>query len=224
MNEKIMITSVKIVYLLSVVAGALFLSGCTRQAGIAVLPENGAVINQSVNANANTNVPVVKDFIAPISDALSHIAKKPFGIFITPKNSPVQPERFTGYHTGVDFETMPSEANTEVGISAACAGVIRVRQWVSGYGGVLVQDCVINGQTVTVLYGHMNIDSVTTAAGQTLKQGDFIGNLGQGNTQQTDGERKHLHIAIHVGELINYKGYVSSQDQLKSWLDPQKYL
>jgi hypothetical protein len=32
------------------------------------------------------------------------LQKKPFGIYITPENSPVQPENFTGYHTGIDVE------------------------------------------------------------------------------------------------------------------------
>ncbi|NTU99252.1 hypothetical protein HGA64_04600 [Candidatus Falkowbacteria bacterium] len=44
-------------------------------------------------------------FVPPISDALSRVTKKPFGIKVSPKNSSVSPERFTGYHTGVDFET-----------------------------------------------------------------------------------------------------------------------
>ena len=37
------------------------------------------------------------------------ITKKPFGIFITTQNSPVQPERFSGYHTGVDVEYKDAE-------------------------------------------------------------------------------------------------------------------
>src|SRR3990167_7147055 len=38
----------------------------------------------------------------PISDWLSRITKKKFGQYITPQTSPVQPERFTGYHTAAD--------------------------------------------------------------------------------------------------------------------------
>lgn len=40
----------------------------------------------------------------PIADFEGRITKKPFGIYITPQNSPVQPERFSGYHTGDDAE------------------------------------------------------------------------------------------------------------------------
>src|SRR3989344_6907506 len=40
----------------------------------------------------------------PVDEFEERITKKPFGIFITPQNSPIKPERFSGYHTGVDVE------------------------------------------------------------------------------------------------------------------------
>ncbi|MFA6553260.1 MAG: M23 family metallopeptidase [Patescibacteria group bacterium] len=218
----------------------LFLvSACSQQA---VKSNQNITNNQIQNANRgsaqqNTNVAapanmaapvntlsVPRDFIAPISGALVRITKKPFGLYVTQKNSPVQPEKFSGYHTGVDFETTVAEADADVRITAACTGKVRVRQWVSGYGGVLIQDCMINGQSVTVLYGHLNVNVITASIGDILAQGDFIGNLGQGFSPETDGERKHLHLGIHAGTSINYKGYVSSQDQLIGWQDAEKYL
>ncbi|PIS40806.1 MAG: hypothetical protein COT26_01390 [Candidatus Kerfeldbacteria bacterium CG08_land_8_20_14_0_20_43_14] len=90
---------------------------------------NQPVTNQSgliQNQNSNTN-PSQSLLFPPISNALSRITKKPFGIYITPQNSPVQPERFTGYHTGVDFETLPSEANINVPIYAAANGEVLVK-------------------------------------------------------------------------------------------------
>lgn len=53
-----------------------------------------------------TIVPTIFEskYTYPINDFFQRITKKPFGIFITPKNSPVQPEKFMGYHTGVDIE------------------------------------------------------------------------------------------------------------------------
>ena len=50
----------------------------------------------------------------PIESALKRVTKKPFGIYVTPQSSPVKPEKFKGYHTGVDFEILPSEKNKEV--------------------------------------------------------------------------------------------------------------
>ena len=38
----------------------------------------------------------------PIGQTEERITKKPFGIKISPENSPISPERFSGYHTGID--------------------------------------------------------------------------------------------------------------------------
>jgi hypothetical protein len=98
----------------------------------------------------------------PLDHALDRVTKKPFGILITPKTSPVQPERFRGYHTGTDFETTPEEATTTVAVHAICDGALLQKRTASGYGGIAVQSCVINKQHVTVLYGHLKLASITT--------------------------------------------------------------
>ncbi|MFA5134450.1 MAG: M23 family metallopeptidase [Patescibacteria group bacterium] len=179
-----------------------------------------------VNSNTNTVInatPVVKEFISPLDKPAERITKKPFGIYITPTASPVQPERFSGFHTGVDFEILAGEEDSDVAVTAGCSGTVRDKQRVSGYGGVLVQDCVLAGENVTVLYGHLNLDSITISVGDTLHQGDLIGNLGTGYSTQTDNERKHLHVSVHKGTGVNYKGYVSLESALEDWIDPQEY-
>jgi murein DD-endopeptidase MepM/ murein hydrolase activator NlpD len=165
---------------------------------------------QAPSANASV-------FVAPISQASQRVTKKPFGIYVTPQNSPVQPERFTGFHTGTDFETFPSELNQPVQINAICNGKIQVREWASGYGGVVVEICTYNNQPITVVYGHLNISSVSKNVGDSLNAGDKIGILGDAYSQQTDGERKHLHLGIHKGSATNILGYVQSQSQLSGW-------
>lgn len=159
-------------------------------------------------------------WVAPISNARARITKKPFGLYVTPKNSPVSPERFTGYHTGVDFETTPAEQNVDVPVYAVCAGKLIYANWVSGYGGVAVESCTFNGQPVTVLYGHLNFASIlSSVANMPLAAGQKLAVLGKGYSTQTDGERKHLHLAIHKGTAINLLGYVPQKSQLSSWLD-----
>lgn len=167
---------------------------------------------------------MIKQFLAPIDRDDERVTKKPFGVYITPDTSPVQPEKFSGYHTGKDYEIFEDEENADVTIRASCRGNVRIRQHVNGYGGVLVQDCEINGESVIVLYGHLNLESITALVGNTLAQGEIIGNLGQGFSSQTDGERKHLHLAIYKGNEINYRGYVSSEDELEEWIDPEEIL
>jgi murein DD-endopeptidase MepM/ murein hydrolase activator NlpD len=159
--------------------------------------------------------------VAPLAQSASRVTKKPFGIYITPQNSPVQPERFSGYHTGVDFETFPNEQNIDVPFYAICAGKILVKRTATGYGGVFVQSCTINNQMVTVIYGHVSLKSIAKNVGDSLVQDEKIGYLGQPPTE-TDGERKHLHLGIHKGTTVNILGYVQSQSDLAGWLAYQK--
>ncbi len=162
--------------------------------------------------------------VAPISNPKARITKIFFGTYVTPQNSPVQPERFTGYHTGLDFETFPDEQTTDVPINVICAGKLLVKGYASGYGGYAVQACVIDGEAVTVVYGHLRQSSIQPAVGQQLSAGDHLAVLGTGYSAETDGERKHLHLGIHIGTAINILGYVPNKSQLSGWLDPQKVL
>jgi len=150
----------------------------------------------------------------------SRITKKPFGIYVTPQSSPVQPEKFTGYHTGVDFETSAAETNIDVSIPALFDGKLVMKKSATGYGGVVVEESAIEGQLVTIVYGHLKLSSVSGTVGQYIKKGDIIGILGKGYSSETDGERKHLHLGIHKGGAINILGYVQKQSDLANWLDP----
>lgn len=168
--------------------------------------------------------PGVPSVASPLEQAKERVTKKPFGIYIDKATSPVQPERFSGYHTGTDFETFPEEALTEVVIRAICSGEVVVKRAVSGYGGVFVTDCTIDGQVVTVIYGHLRLSSIVAKVGNHVMVGERIGLLGAGGTSETDGERKHLHLGIHLGPTIDILGYVSAKADLSGWLDPCRYV
>lgn len=159
-------------------------------------------------------------FVAPIDHALSRITKKDFGIKISPGHSPVPNDRFSGYHTGVDFETTPDEANKNVAVNAVCVGPLHIKEWAKGYGGVVVQECSLAGSTIYVVYGHLNVDSVTAKVGDILAPGDYLGNLGEGYSHQTDGVRKHLHLSIYKSEPLDIRGYVPEEQDLTKWLNP----
>ena len=169
-------------------------------------------------------VAVLSDKDIPISQAKTRITKKFFGTFVSPNNSPVSPERFTGYHTGVDFETFSGEENKDISVLALCDGNLGLKEYASGYGGVAIQNCVLNQQAVTVVYGHLKLASISISKGASLKRGDKIGILGKGFSSETDGERKHLHLSIHKGTAITILGYVQKSSELSSWLDPTPFL
>lgn len=158
--------------------------------------------------------------VFPIDQAGERVTKKPFGIYITPQNSPVQPERFQGFHTGTDFETFPDEQNLDIPIYAITPGKIILEKWASGYGGVLVESGEINNSPATIIYGHLNQGSINKKTGDSLNSGEQIGILGKGFSQQTDGERKHLHLGIHKGNAVSILGYVQNKNDLNQWIDP----
>lgn len=175
-----------------------------------------AVVNPSPSITNNvTQIPNTLDF--PINQFKDRITKKPFGIYITPQNSPVQPERFSGYHTGADVEY--KDITDDVPVFAVNDGTITLARTASGYGGVMILETEINGQLHSILYGHIRPSSLPTV-GQTFKKGDQIGTLGTGYSTETDGERRHLHFAVLSDNRLDIKGYVPTQADLSAWLDP----
>ena len=188
------------------------------------VPSSTTIKEQSPSATTTSPVQEKFKFDNPIFGDKIRVTKKPFGIKISPNDSPVSPERFSGFHTGVDFETTPEEQDQEVVVNAVCDGKILMKKWATGYGGVAVQSCRLNNLDVTVVYGHLLLNSITTKVGSQISSGDKLGILGKGFSDETDGERKHLHLAMHKGTQINILGYVKTSVELKDWLDPLDYL
>lgn len=172
------------------------------------------------NAGALKNQEGRPLLVPPLDRPEKRSGLKPFGIYVSPKDSPLPEERFTGFHTGVDLEVFEEELEQAVPVRAICRGEIAAALKVSGYGGVIVQRCVISGEEATVLYGHLDPGDFLFSPGQTADAGDIIGRLGADRSEQTDGERKHLHLGIHRGSGIEYRGYVGSEQELENWLDP----
>ncbi|MFZ2300181.1 MAG: M23 family metallopeptidase [Candidatus Moraniibacteriota bacterium] len=179
--------------------------------------DNGIVDEQKTESDNPTNVSV------PLDRTDKRVTKKPFRIFITPKDSPVQPEKFRGYHTGTDFEAFSEEQKIDIAVRAVCPGTIAVKRSATGYGGVVVARCELGGEPVTVVYGHLVLASVTAAVGDSVEKGDILGTLGASGSTDTDLERKHLHLGIHRGEVIDIRGYVAEQQMLDQWLDPCEF-
>ncbi|MGE6309566.1 murein hydrolase activator EnvC family protein [Bacillus cereus] len=92
-------------------------------------------------------------------------------------------------HKGIDIA-----ASGTVPIMAAADGVVIRSELSSSYGNVVYLSHRINGKTYTTVYAHMSSRSVSN--GQTVKQGDQLGFMG--NTGQSFGQ--HLHFELHLGE------------------------
>ncbi len=163
-------------------------------------------------------------FVPPLDRPQERVTKKPFGILITREDSPVQPERFSGYHVGTDFEVFPEELGRDVSVRAVCDGTLLLKRQADGYGGVAVQRCELDGRPITVVYGHLKLSSVAAESGEELKRGGTLGLLGADKSAETDGERQHLHLGIHQGAATDIRGYVSTATGLSDWLDPCQYV
>lgn len=160
----------------------------------------------------------------PMEKARQRVTKKPFGIKISPNNSPISSERFSGYHTGVDYEIFKNEENLNIQVLAICNGKLLRKQTIAGYGGLLIQECELNNQQVTVIYGHIKISSVKQNIGDHILKEEKLAILGNSFSQETDNERKHLHLGIHKGKNIDIRGYVQNPSELNNWIDFEKYI
>lgn len=156
----------------------------------------------------------------PISNFPQRATFRTFGQFVSPgeEKNVACGKAFSGYHTGVDLETTPEEQNIDVPVYSVSAGKVVLANSVSGYGGLIV---VLDGNR-TIYYGHVKITEIKL--GDVVKLGEQIAILGKGCSPETDGERKHLHFAIHQGTIVDVRGYVSTKAELSSWLDPAKNL
>lgn len=180
------------------------------------IPDNLAVPQKQNGTPAGKNTASLQ---SPLDRAAERVTKKTFGLYITPETSPVQPDKFRGYHTGTDFEIFPNEENIDVPVHAICDGKLTVKKTASGYGGVAAQNCEIDGKSTSVVYGHLKLASISKKVGDNFKAGEVIGILGKGFSPETDGERKHLHLGIHKETSVNILGYVQSKAELSGWLD-----
>lgn len=198
---------------------AITLSGNNNIQPAPVSVDISAELTKPNDQNQNN----IASFRPPLDRASERVTKKPFGIFITPKTSPIQPERFKGYHTGADFEIFPEELDVDVSVHAVCSGKLLLKKYATGYGGVAVQSCMLDKNPITVIYGHLKLASIILSSGDSLSAGDTIGILGRAYSAETNGERKHLHLGFHQGTGINILGYVQNKNDLSGWIDPCLY-
>jgi murein DD-endopeptidase MepM/ murein hydrolase activator NlpD len=225
-----MIISIISLILAGMIGLVFYLNNENQQTNFSQIPDQSQQIERPESPksspeveNTDSQAERPSSFNPPLNRSRERVSKKPFGIYITPKNSPIQPERFQGYHTGADFEVFPNEQDRSVSVKAICSGSIATKKYANGYGGVLVQNCQMENKPITVVYGHLNLTSIAKSEGENLTQGDIIGELGKGLSKETDHERKHLHLGIHKGKNIDIRGYVPVESQLSEWIDPCLY-
>ena len=174
-----------------------------KQSAISVSEQRGVAISLAESAA-----------VFPIAEYATRRTKKIFGQY-------VDDGRFLGYHTGEDIEYEDEAA--EVPVVSIADGVVRFSGWVAGYGGVIVIAHTVGQDSVNALYGHLDIDSAKVKIGETVRPGQFLANLGEHNSDETDGRRKHLHFGLYRGLALQFLGYVKDPQELSNWIGPNYF-
>lgn len=164
------------------------------------------------------------------SQPMEHATNRPtplhFGVQVTPDpaTNPIDPpERFSGYHAAVDYEVSAEELDAPVPVYAICRGKVVYSGFAEGYGGLLIQRCTLDGQPISVIYGHLSRNGLIED-GETLGSGEQLGYLADARSKDSDGNRKHLHLGIHKGRALDMRGYVQTEEELAEYIDPATVL
>ncbi|MBM0066125.1 murein hydrolase activator EnvC family protein [Alkalicoccobacillus gibsonii] len=163
--------------------------------------------NSNTSANSNTSSgssssskssqPQVKN-----ETTSSEASQKSTSGFVRPTTGSVTSTygtRWGKMHHGIDFGK--NGRTGDVPIIAAKEGTVSSAGWMNGYGNTVIITHVVDGRTVTTLYGHM--ERIDVSAGQKVSQSQQIGLMG--NTGQSYGA--HLHFEVHEG---NWNGAKSN--------------
>lgn len=153
------------------------------------------------------------DVILPITGYSEKLTYKAFGEYIQ--------DRFKGYHVGDDIEY--AEEGKEVPIMAIADGSVAHIGKVDGYGGLIIVKHAIKEKTIHSLYGHLDLSSSTLKKGDRVTKTQLLAHLGDDKSEQTDGERKHLHFALYEGDELRLNGYESSPQKVASWINPYDF-
>lgn len=230
MNAKIVIVFSALLLMIAALAGQQFLTWSYPQTSVPG-PQPMAIVEKlpqtvdEVLAAETTVLPLLRAvFGDPISQARRRVTKKPFGLEIIPGHSPVENDRFSGFHVGVDFETFADEAESDVAIFAVCDGPLVLKGFAKGYGGVAVQECELSGEKVSVIYGHLKEESIEPDFKEHVTAGQKIAVLGKGHSPETDGVRKHLHLGVRVGSTEDIRGYVKDPLEMEQWRNILQYI
>lgn len=162
----------------------------------------------------------------PISQNIARYfhVQKGFGMYIE--------DRFRGYHVGLDIE-IPTEKLTpedakEIPVIAIADGTVLFVDRASGYGGVMVIKHRVELLTPTAVYGHIDLSSAKFKIGDSVKRGDVIAFVGEDKTEETDGERQHLHFALYDDNesddnTVYIQGYESDPAAVDNWINPLNF-
>lgn len=154
--------------------------------------------------------------VLPVKEYAQRSTVKRFGDFVQ--------DRFQGYHVGDDIEFNDQESlNQEIPVVSISDGIVTRVDSISGYGGFLSINHEIDGKTLHANYGHLDLRSTKLKQGDRVAKGQFLANLGDHKSSETDGERKHLHFALYEGTQTRINGYEALSKNVANWINPTAF-
>ncbi len=197
---------------LAVLVLLLLVSACTMsftsQKSEDVEIKTGAISVKTIKPEISTG-----DIVLPIAEYGERLRYKAFGEYIQ--------DRFKGFHVGDDIEYQTEQE--EIPVVAIANGTVIHKGTVEGYGGLIIVKHIIDGKSLKALYGHIDLLSSKLKKDDNVIMGQFLANLGDPESIETDGERKHLHFGIYEGDDLRLQGYEASLEKLANWINPYEF-
>ena len=149
------------------------------------------------NTGSSSNISYGGRFVWPAGGGATHVSSY-FG-----KRS------LNGWHGGIDI-TRPGGKSTGCPVFAADSGTVKLARVYSSYGYCVIID---HGNGLQTLYAHMKAGSLRVSAGQKVKRGQQIGEIG--STGFSTGP--HLHFEVRVnGTKVNPAPYLGIKSRPNS--------
>ena len=167
--------------------------------------------------------PVVEEVVVENSVALpieGYAERRTFNAFGEYSQGSLQ-----GYHVGDDIEYTDTIGDS-IPVFSIAEGVVARLGNVSGYGGVIMVTHRIDGKELNAIYGHIDASSTGLEVGERVEKGQFLAGLGAHESEQTDGERKHLHFALYDPMRFSntpINGYELQEERISLWINPQTF-
>jgi murein DD-endopeptidase MepM/ murein hydrolase activator NlpD len=108
-----------------------------------------------------------------------------------PRKSPLP--GVSSFHKGIDFT--PGEGAPTFAIADGTVSMASLSPY--GLGNEVIIEHEIDGQHITSVYGHLEMNSIVVKVGQKVKAGDMVGKTG--STGTVTGA--NMHLEVHVNDV-----------------------